>query len=63
MDMMDTEIVFQLFMTLCCNNIKLKLALNAIFWSEKVYATFIHKIFLSEILALYRLPIDRRVCF
>ena len=24
MDMMDTEIVIQLFITFCCNNIKLK---------------------------------------
>ena len=48
MDMMDTEMVFQLFMKFCCNNIKLKyiyLAFNTIFLSEKVYATFIHKIF------------------
>ena len=47
MDMMDTEMVFQLFMKFCCNNIKLKyiyLAFNTIL-SEKVYATFIHKIF------------------
>ena len=47
-DMMDTEMVFQLFMKFCCNNIKLKyiyLAFNTIFLSEKAYATFIHKIF------------------